>query len=124
MVASLLDARAQHGSARQLLLANAAVSAVAAVALGVAATGSVVDVLVIFGIWAAISGASQFATTLRRRAQFGNQWPMLAGGVLVIAGFAYVVAANGDKSCPRQQPTPDAVLARRRGSQRAKQTAP
>src|SRR5512132_2127939 len=35
LVASLIDARSQHGSARQLLLANATVSAVAAVALGV-----------------------------------------------------------------------------------------
>jgi hypothetical protein len=41
MVASLLDARTQRGSARRPLLANAAVSAVAAIALGVAATGTV-----------------------------------------------------------------------------------
>jgi hypothetical protein len=45
VVASLIDARSQHGSARRLLLAGAAVSAVAAVALGAAATGSVADVL-------------------------------------------------------------------------------
>jgi hypothetical protein len=38
-VASVIDARGQHGSARQLLELNAAVSAVAAVALGIAATG-------------------------------------------------------------------------------------
>jgi hypothetical protein len=38
VAASLIDARSQNGSARRLLLAGAAVSAVAAVALGVAAT--------------------------------------------------------------------------------------
>jgi uncharacterized membrane protein HdeD (DUF308 family) len=96
MVASLIDARSQHGSARQLLLANAAVSAVAAVALGVAATGSVADVLAVFGVWAGITGAAQLVTALRRRALLGNQWPMLlAGGFSVIAGFAYVIAATG-----------------------------
>jgi hypothetical protein len=58
-VASLIDARSQHGSTRRLLLANAVVSAVAAGALGVAATGSVADVLVVFGAWAAITGAAQ-----------------------------------------------------------------
>ena len=50
LVASLIDARRQDGSARQLLLADAAVSAVAAIALGVAATGSVADVLAVIGV--------------------------------------------------------------------------
>jgi hypothetical protein len=94
VVASLLDARSQHGSARELLLGDAAVIAVAAVALGVAATGSVADVLAVFGVWAAISGAAQLVVALRRRAQLGNQWPMLlAGGVSMIAGVAYIIAA-------------------------------
>jgi uncharacterized membrane protein HdeD (DUF308 family) len=96
MVASLIDARSQRGSARQLLLAGAAASGVAAVALGVAATGSVADVLAVFGVWAGISGAAQLVVALRRRAQFGNQWPLLlAGGVSVFAGVAYVIASAG-----------------------------
>jgi uncharacterized membrane protein HdeD (DUF308 family) len=96
VVASLIDAHTQHGSARRVLLAGAAVSAAAAIALGVAATGTVSDVLVVFGIWAGLSGAAQLVVALRRRAQFGNQWPMLlAGGVSVIAGVAYVTAASG-----------------------------
>jgi len=96
VVASLIDARTQHGSAGRLLLGGAAVSAVAAVALGVAATGTVADVLAVFGVWAGLSGAAQLVVALRRRAQLGNQWPMLlAGGVSVIAGVAYLVAAAG-----------------------------
>jgi len=97
-VASLIDARTQHGSARQLLLANAGSSIVAAVALGVAATGSVANVLVVFGVWAAVSGAAQLVVAIRRRAQLGKQWPMLlAGGVSVIFGLAYIIAAAGDQ---------------------------
>ena len=96
VVASLLDARSAHGSARRLLLDDAAASAIAAVALGVAATGSVADVLAVFGVWAAVSGAAQLFTALRRRAQFGRQWPMLlAGGVSVIFGVAFIVMAAG-----------------------------
>jgi uncharacterized membrane protein HdeD (DUF308 family) len=94
MVASLLDARTQRGSARRPLLANAAVSAIAAIALGVAATGTVADVFAVFGAWAALTGAAQLIVALRRRAQLGNQWPLLlANGVSVIGGVAFIVAA-------------------------------
>jgi uncharacterized membrane protein HdeD (DUF308 family) len=96
LVASVIDARGQHGSARRLLLENAAVSAVAAVALGVAATGSAADVFAVFGIWAGLSGAAQLIVALRRRTQFGKQWPMLlAGGVSVLWGVAFIIAASG-----------------------------
>ena len=94
LVASLIDARSQQGSARQLLLANAAVSAVAAVALGVAATGTVTDVFAVFGAWALLTGAAQLVVVLRRRTQLGNQWPLLlANGVSIIGGIAFIVAA-------------------------------
>src|SRR4029450_12303815 len=47
VIASLIDARPQRGSARRLLLPTAAASTVAAVALAVAATGSVADVFAV-----------------------------------------------------------------------------
>jgi uncharacterized membrane protein HdeD (DUF308 family) len=95
-VASLLDARTARGSERRSLLANAATSAVAAVAFGVAATGSVANVLAVFGVWAAVSGAAQLVTALRRRALYGRQWPMrLAGAGSVILGVAFLVASTG-----------------------------
>jgi uncharacterized membrane protein HdeD (DUF308 family) len=103
VVASLIDARSQQGFARQLLLAGAGVSAAAAIALGVAATGNVADVLVVFGIWAALSGAAQFVVALGRRAQLGNQWPMLlAGGFSIVAGVAYIILGSGGH--PRLMP--------------------
>ena len=94
VVASLFDARTAQGSARRLLLADAAASTVAAVALGIAATGSVADVFAVFGVWAAVSGAAQLVTALRRRALYGKQIPMLlAGGVSVLFGAFYLVAS-------------------------------
>jgi uncharacterized membrane protein HdeD (DUF308 family) len=96
VAASLIDARSQRGPARRLLLAGAAVSAVAAAALAIAATGSVADVLAVFGVWAFLSGAAQLVVALRRRAQFGNQWPMLLAGVGSVGfGIAYVIASTG-----------------------------
>jgi len=96
LVASLVDARNQRGSARRLLLAGAAVSALAATALAIAATGGVADVLAVFGVWALLSGAAQFVVALRRRAQLGNQWPMLLAGVGSVSfGIAYVIASTG-----------------------------
>jgi uncharacterized membrane protein HdeD (DUF308 family) len=96
VVASLIDARGEHGSARRVLLAGAATSGIAAAALAVAATGTVADVLAVFGVWAFVSGAAQLGVALRRRAKFGLQLPMLlAGGVSVIGGLAYVIASTG-----------------------------
>src|SRR5262249_10035186 len=98
VAASLIDARSQHGPARQVLLGGAAFSAVAAVALAVAATGSVADVLVVFGVWAAIAGAAQLVVALRRRAAFGHQRPMvIAGGVSVLLGVAFIMASRMTK---------------------------
>jgi uncharacterized membrane protein HdeD (DUF308 family) len=95
VVASLIDARSERGSARRVLLAGAATSAIAAAALAVAATGTVGDVLAVFGIWAFVSGAAQLITALRRRAEFGLQLPMLlAGGFSVVFGVALVVMST------------------------------
>ena len=96
VAASLIDARSEHGSARRVLLAGAVTSAIAAAALAVASTGSVADVLAVFGVWAFLSGAAQFVVALRRRAQFGTQWPLLLAGVGSVSfGIAYVIASTG-----------------------------
>jgi len=97
VVGSVIDARSQTGSARRLLLADAAVSTIAAIALCVASTGTVANVLAVFGVWAAISGAAQLILALRRRAQLGNQWPMLvAGSFSIVAGVTYLMLSAGD----------------------------
>lgn len=103
VVASLLDARGQRGSARTLLRFDAAVSTVAAVALAVAATGTFADVLAVFGAWAVITGAAQLIVAVGRRAQLGRQWPMrIAGGLSVVVGVFYAITAFGDD--PRLDP--------------------
>jgi uncharacterized membrane protein HdeD (DUF308 family) len=96
-VASVSDARGQQGSARQLLELNAVVSALAAVALAIAATGDKGDVLAVFGVWAALTGAAQLVVAIRRREIFGMQWPLLlAGAGSTIFGIAFLVMSASD----------------------------
>ena len=95
VVATAIDARRQQGTARRWLIANAVVSAVAAVSLGIAATGSKSDVLAVFGVWALLSGIAQFVVAWRRRAVLGWQVPMLlAGGFSTIVGVAFLLMAT------------------------------
>ena len=95
-VATLIDARNQRGFPRRLLLANAAVSTVAAVLLSLAATGSIADVLAVFGGWALVSGAAQLAAAIRRQALLGKQWLMRIAGVgSIVIGVGYLIASTG-----------------------------
>lgn len=102
VVGSIIDARGQEGSARQTLELNAAVSAAAAVALGLAATGDKGDVLAVFGVWALLAGAAQLVVALRRRSTLGSQWPLrLAGGVSTLWGIAFLVMSGSNNPALR-----------------------
>jgi uncharacterized membrane protein HdeD (DUF308 family) len=97
VVGSVIDARGQQGSARQLLELNAAIGVAAAVALGIAATGDKGDVLAVFGVWAALTGGLQLAVAIRRRMFLGRQWPLLlAGAGSTLLGISFVIMAGGD----------------------------
>lgn len=98
-VSSLIDHRAlPEGSERRLTAFNGVLSALAAVAVGVAGAGGVAAVLHVFGTWAVVSGAAQVAVGLRRRGpELGKQWPMLiAGGLSFAVGVFYNIQAAGD----------------------------
>jgi uncharacterized membrane protein HdeD (DUF308 family) len=97
VAASLLEARVRRGSTRRALLVNAAGSALAAGGLAIAATGSVADVVGVFGAWAVLAGLAQLVVTLRRRAALGPQWPLLVSSVgSVVLGIVYLAMAFGD----------------------------
>jgi uncharacterized membrane protein HdeD (DUF308 family) len=94
-VASVIDARGQQGSARQLLVVNALVSVVAAVALGIAAGGDKGDVLAVFGVWALLTGVAQIVVAVRRRMILGRQWPLLlAGAGSTFFGVAFLIMSG------------------------------
>ncbi|MFE9252473.1 DUF308 domain-containing protein [Streptomyces sp. NPDC007088] len=98
-VSSLIDHRAlPYGPERRVTAFNAVLSALAALAVGIAGAGSFATVLGVFGAWAALSGAAQTVVGLRRRGpELGTQWPMLiAGGLSFVVGIFYGVQAAGD----------------------------
>jgi uncharacterized membrane protein HdeD (DUF308 family) len=99
-ISSLIDYRATAMPAdRRVTGLNGLLSTAAAIALGLAALSGVTAVLVVFGAWAAASGAAQLLLGLERRnTGLGSQWPMLiAGGLSFLVGFVYVVQATGAK---------------------------
>ena len=97
-VSCLIDYRTTAAPAdRRVTGFNGLLSTAAAIALGLAALSGVTPVLVVFGAWAAASGAAQLLLGLERRSTgLGSQWPMLiAGGLSFLVGFVYVVQATG-----------------------------
>lgn len=98
--ASIIDYCAMPpATERRIAMFNAVLSTFAAIAVGVAGFFGVAAVLGVFGAWATVAGAAQFALGLRRRgAEFGRQWPILiAGGLSLLVGLVYCVQAAGDK---------------------------
>ena len=68
------------------------------VALGLATTAGMIiavfstigTALLVFGIWALLSGAIQLVVAIRRRSTVGAQWPMvISGGLSVLAGASF-----------------------------------
>jgi uncharacterized membrane protein HdeD (DUF308 family) len=99
VLASLVSAASDAASARVLRI-NAAVSALAALAIGIAAFGSTAGAaLVAFGLWAAVSGAIQLAVAIHRRRTEGRQLPMIvSGGLSTIAGISFIAASGMDEA--------------------------
>lgn len=98
-VSSLIDYRAvPDGSERRVTVLNGALSALAAIAVGLAGAGGEAPVLRVFGAWAVISGAAQVIVGLRRRGPaLGKQWPtLISGGLSVVVGISYNIQAAGD----------------------------
>ncbi|MGR6968302.1 DUF308 domain-containing protein [Streptomyces cynarae] len=98
-VSSLIDYRATpDGSKRRVIAFNGVLSALAAVAVGIAGAGGVAPVLHVFGAWAVVSGAAQLIVGLRRRGpELGKQWPtLISGGLSFVVGIFYNIQAAGD----------------------------
>lgn len=74
---------------------NAIVSTFTTAAVAVALTFGMHTVLVVFGIWASLSGLFQLATGVRRWRR-GAQWAMvLSGAQSALAGVFFIQRANG-----------------------------
>jgi uncharacterized membrane protein HdeD (DUF308 family) len=82
------------------LRVNAAISALAAIAVAVAAFASDAGAtLAAFGAWAAVSGAIQLGLAVHNRRATGRQLPMIvSGGLSTIAGISFLAASGMDEA--------------------------
>jgi uncharacterized membrane protein HdeD (DUF308 family) len=77
---------------------NVAVSVIAAIALGLVSATSISDVLLVWGIWAVVSGAVQLIAALLRR-RLGGQVPqIISGAISVVAGVGFAASSAGASS--------------------------
>jgi uncharacterized membrane protein HdeD (DUF308 family) len=97
VVASIAAALGTDAAGRVLRI-NAAISALAIVAIGATAFGADAGAtLAAFGAWAAVSGAIQLAVALHRRRTEGRQLPMIvSGGLSTIAGIGFLATSGID----------------------------
>jgi uncharacterized membrane protein HdeD (DUF308 family) len=95
-LANFVDGQHSGGLAEnKTQLLNFVVSLLTAIAVGVALGKSMNAVVIVFGLWAALSGLLQLATAVRRWKSFGAQWAMiLSGAQSAVAGVLFVQRAG------------------------------
>jgi uncharacterized membrane protein HdeD (DUF308 family) len=95
LVSLVVDAQsARTGRPAPALYVNIALSALAAVALALAAGAGLPAALRVWGVWAFASGATQLIVALSRRALGGQQALVLSGGLSVVAGVGFFLQAG------------------------------
>jgi uncharacterized membrane protein HdeD (DUF308 family) len=99
-IATFFDVRATATATTHLpQYLNIAIGLLAAVGVLVALGGGLTPALIVFGVWASISGAVQLYLGLRRRRPIGGQWPMIiSGGLSVLAGISFIVTSGAPKT--------------------------
>ncbi|WP_405060069.1 hypothetical protein OG474_00130 [Kribbella sp. NBC_01505] len=89
-VATLLERRIAGGATDRVGTVNLVLDLAATVGILVASFGTVGKILLVFGVWALLSGAIQLTVAVRRRRVVGAQWPMIvSGGLSVLAGASF-----------------------------------
>ena len=97
VIGTILDIRA-NGRATTPHFVNAAISTITAVAVGIALQKGVPEALIVFGIWAILTGLIQLILAIRRKKQLGGQWPMIiSGGQSMIGGSSFIILAHDPK---------------------------
>ena len=99
-VATVVDLRVAPAGPRWPRLLNIGADVVATVLLAVLLPlAGVTAGLIVFGIWAFLTGGVQLLLAIRRRRAIGGQWPMMiSGGLSVVAGIAFAAMASTPSS--------------------------
>ncbi|MFI9542764.1 DUF308 domain-containing protein [Streptomyces sp. NPDC052016] len=91
VIATLLERRmAGTGSTDRVGTTNMALGLATTAGMIIAVFATIGTALLVFGIWAVLSGAIQLVVAIRRRHTVGAQWPMIiSGGLSVLAGASF-----------------------------------
>ncbi|WP_406164605.1 DUF308 domain-containing protein [Streptomyces sp. NBC_00996] len=87
-IATLLERRlAGTGSTKRVSTINMGLGLATTAGMIIAVFSTIGTALLVFGVWAFLSGAIQLVVAIRRRRTVGAQWPMaISGGQSVLAG--------------------------------------
>jgi len=96
VIGTFMDIRAnRHSASKTPQYINAAISTVTTLAVGLALLKGVPETLMVFGVWAILTGLIQLVLGVRRRKVLGGQWPMIiSGGQSVVGGVSFIVLAH------------------------------
>ncbi|MFD9329111.1 DUF308 domain-containing protein [Streptomyces sp. NPDC060065] len=99
-IATLLEGRmAGTGSTDRVGTTNVALGLAATAGMIIAVFSTIGTALLVFGIWALLSGAIQLVVAIRRRRTVGAQWPMvISGGLSVLAGASFAAMSASETS--------------------------
>jgi uncharacterized membrane protein HdeD (DUF308 family) len=99
-IATLLERRmAGTGATSRVSAINVALGLAATIGMIIAVFSTIGTALLVFGIWALLSGAIQLTTAIRRWRTVGAQWPMIiSGGLSVVAGAVFAATSGSATS--------------------------
>lgn len=95
-IATYLDIRTTTSDASKgPQYGNIAISFATTIAVVLALQNGISEVLIVFGIWAIITGLIQLIVGVRRRKQLGGQWPMIISGAQsMVGGTSFIISAH------------------------------
>jgi uncharacterized membrane protein HdeD (DUF308 family) len=92
VIATIIDIRRVPGQKPQYV--NAVISTLTTIAVAIAIQRSVPEAILVFGVWAILTGLIQLILALKRKAS-GGQWPMIISGAQsMIGGSSFIYFAH------------------------------
>ena len=96
ILATFVDINANPATSNKVpQYVNVAIGTLTTIAVIIALQTGIPSALIVFGVWASLTGLIQFILGLRRRKMFEGQWPMiLSGAQSLIAGGLIISRAH------------------------------
>ncbi|MGN8067770.1 DUF308 domain-containing protein [Mucilaginibacter sp. 22184] len=92
-VATFFDINANPPTANKTpQYVNAGISILTTIVVIISLQSGIPGALVVFGVWASLTGLIQFILGLRRRKHFEGQWPMIISGAQSMLAGGFIIA--------------------------------